>query len=203
MKVVVITGGIGSGKSEVCRIIRNLYECGLYVADDRVKFLYDNDPELLVRMEESLGMCLRDSDGKLIRSLLAERIFRDRAALESVESLVFPALLEDFREWSTQYEHDAFVLFESATILEKPQLKGFGDCTILVDAPFDQRLQRACTRDRADRKVIRARMMNQPLMNAISDGTAVPETDAVIRNSGSYEYLMEQVVKIMNDILNN
>lgn len=203
MKVIVVTGGIGSGKSEVCRIIQERYGCGLYEADERVKALYDNHPALLDRIEDSLSMTLRDPEGKMIRSILAERIFSDRAALETVESLVFPALLEDFKEWSRHYGDGAFVLFESATILEKPQLKGFGDFTIFVDAPFELRLERACTRDVADREKIRARMMNQPLMNAISDGTATPDADVVIHNTGSYEDLTEQVVKIMDNILNN
>lgn len=203
MKVIVVTGGIGSGKSEVCRIIQERYGCGLYEADERVKALYDNNPVLLDKIEDALSQSFRDSEGKMDRSMLAERIFGDRAALETVESLVFPALLDDFKEWSRKYVDDAFVLFESATILEKPQLKGFGDFTILVDAPFGLRLQRACERDGAGSDQIRARMMNQPLMNAISDGTAVPDADAVISNAGSYEDLTEQVVKIIDNLLNN
>lgn len=203
MKVIVVTGGIGSGKSEVCRIIQDRYGCGLYEADERVKALYDSNPVLLDRIEDALDMNLRDSDGKMIRSRLAERIFIDRAALETVESMVFPALLDDFKEWSSEFEDGPFVLFESATILEKPQLKGFGDFTIVVDAPFEIRLERACTRDGADMEKIRARMMNQPLMNAISDGTASFYADAVIHNAGTYEDLTAQVFKIMDNILNN
>ena len=203
MKVIVVTGGIGSGKSAVCRIIKDRYGFGVYEADDRVKALYDSNPVLLDRIEDALGMTVRDSDGKLIRSRLAELIFSDRAALETVESLVFPALIDDFNEWSRHFEDRLVVLFESATILEKPQLKGFGDITILVDATFELRLERACTRDGAEMDKIYARMMNQPLMNAISDGTMTPDTDAVIYNVGSYEDLTGQVVKIIDNILNN
>lgn len=203
MKVIVVTGGIGSGKSAVCRIIQDRYGLGLYEADDRVKVLYDSNPILLDRIEDALGVILRDPEGKLIRSRLAELIFSDRAALEKVESLVFPALLEDFREWSLRQEDGEYVIFESATILEKPQLKDFGDFTILVDAPFEMRLKRACTRDASDEEKVRARMMNQPLMNAISEGTVLPDADAMIHNTGSYEDLTVQVVKIMDNILNN
>ena len=99
MKVIVVTGGIGSGKSEVCRIIQEMYGCGLYEADERVKALYDNNPVLLDKIEDALSQSFRDSEGKMDRSMLAERIFGDRAALETVESLVFPALLDDFKEW--------------------------------------------------------------------------------------------------------
>lgn len=203
MKVIVVTGGIGSGKSEVCRIIQDTFSCGLYQADDRVKGLYDSSPVLLDRIEESLGLSLRDEDRRLIRQSLADCIFHDRKALETVESLVFPALMEDFREWCVPYHDDAFVLFESATIMEKPQFKSFGDYTILVDAPFGLRLERACHRDGADQEKVRARMMNQPLMNAVSSGDVVPDADAVIHNDGSYDDLVEKVVRTMDNILNN
>ena len=63
MQVLIVTGGIGSGKSEVCRIIQDAFDCGVYNADARVKMLYDNHPSLLDDIEAELGTALRDSDG--------------------------------------------------------------------------------------------------------------------------------------------
>ena len=196
MKVVVVTGGIGSGKSEVCRI---LSEMGLdlqYDADDRVKRLYSEHPSLLYDIESQIGCQLRDDAGMFVPSRLAERIFADADALKLVESLVFPALMDDFKEFCTMNSDHEFVIFESATILEKSQFDGFGDIVVLIDAPFDIRLKRACVRDNADRDKVLARMNNQKLMNSLSEGMTDPRIDAVIMNDGTVEDL-EAKVKIM------
>lgn len=203
MKVVVVTGGIGSGKSEVCRI---LSEMGLhlqYDADDRVKRLYSEHPSLLDDIESQTGCLLRDDAGVFVPSRLAERIFADADALKLVESLVFPALMDDFRQFCTMNSGHAYVIFESATILEKPQFDGFGDVVILVDAPFDVRLKRACIRDNADRDKVLARMSNQKLMNLLSEGLTDPRIDVVIMNDGTVEDLEAKVRKMVETNLND
>ena len=131
-----------------------------------------------------------------VPSRLAERIFADADVLKLVESLVFPALMDDFKEFCTMNSDHEFVIFESATILEKPQFDGFGDIVVLIDAPFDIRLKRACVRDNADRDKVLARMNNQKLMNSLSEGMTDPRIDAVIMNDGNVEEL-EAKVKIM------
>ena len=203
MDVLVVTGGIGSGKTEVCRIIQELYGCGVYSADGRVKELYHSCPELVLRIEDALEVGLRNEEGRFVPELLAAVIFNDRDALETVEFLVFPALADDFDSWAERYAGDRFVVFESATILEKPQLKGFGDKVLLVDAPFETRLERACGRDRVSREKILERMRNQKLMNMISEGASVPEADVVIVNDGGLEELRLKVRTAVDDLFGN
>lgn len=200
MEVLVVTGGIGSGKSEVCRILSDAFSCGVYNADAKVKSLYDTHPTLLADIENRSGRILRDEEGRFLPKKLAEVIFSDRRQLELVESLVFPLLESDFEAWKHEYMDDRFVVFESATILEKPQLKGLGDKVVLVDAPFEVRLERACRRDKASEVSIRARMMNQKLMNAISAGEVVPEVDAVIDNSGKEDELKTNVMNMVRNL---
>lgn len=203
MQILVITGGIGSGKSEVCRILKETYACGVYNADEKVKSLYDTHQTLLSDIENALGAILKDDEGRFLPSLLAERIFSDRMQLELVESMVFPVLVKDFYEWMQDYKDDSFVVFESATILEKPQLKGFGDKVILVDAPFETRMERACRRDGSSQESIRARMMNQKLMNSISSGETIPAVDAVIDNSGTEDELKTKVLLTIKNLIDN
>ena len=93
--IVVVTGGIGSGKSEVCRLL-NEYGAARYDADERVKALYAAHPTLLSDISDRLGVDLCDGNGNFVPRILAERIFSDPEALAAVESLVFPALIEDF-----------------------------------------------------------------------------------------------------------
>lgn len=199
MKILVITGGIGSGKSEVCRILAQKGLTVQYNADAKVKELYDTVPGLLESIEDRLGCCLRDEAGKFVPRCLAQRIFVDRQALETVESLVFPALMEDFLAFAGN-SGSPFVVFESATILEKPHFDGFGDKVILVDAPVSMRMERACRRDGADREAVKARMANQKKMNALSEGATDPRIDAVIVNDGSIAILEQKIEIMMSDL---
>lgn len=198
MEVLVVTGGIGSGKSEACRILHEVYGCGVYSADCKVKDLYSGCPGIVKEIERSLDVVLRGDDGNFIPRLLADVIFNDRKALETVEKIVFPALVADFEAWSEGYCHDAFVVFESATILEKPYFKGFGDKVIVIDAPFETRLDRACLRDSVDRETVLARMKNQTLMNKISEGCVFPEVDAVICNDDDIRHLETELMQTVD-----
>lgn len=199
----MVTGGIGSGKSEVCRILQECYSCGVYNADERVKFLYDVHPTLLDDIEALTGDSLRDGDGRFVPSRLSARIFSDRRLLKEVEKLVFPALMDDFRSWAEGYADDRFVVFESATILEKPELQGFGDKVVLVDAMVETRLERACLRDSAPRESIYARMLNQKMMNSISDGEMKAEVDAVIHNLGTLSDLRYSTIRVIKELYGN
>ena len=203
MDILVVTGGIGSGKSEVCRILQEEFGCGVYNADQSVKRLYDEHPTLLSEMEKLTGDSLRDDEGRFVPARLAARIFTDRRLLLEVESLVFPALTDDFKRWSNGYADDRFVVFESATILEKPQLAGFGDKVIVVDAPVQTRLERACFRDGADREKVHERIRNQKLMNAISEGNKCAEVDKIIVNVGSLDDLRKETIRVIGEIYEN
>lgn len=197
MKVLVITGGIGSGKSAVCRILHEAGITAQYNADERVKALYSAHPTLLKDIEECLECVLRNEHGTFVPAKLAARIFPDPEALQKVESLVFPALIEDFKAFAETNKDEDIIVFESATILEKPQFDDFGDKVVLVDAPYDVRLERACARDGADRSAVEARMANQKLMNALSEGGHDSRIDAVIMNDSDMDELRERTSKTM------
>ena len=111
--------------------------------------------------------------------------------------------MEDFKDWMTKAPRTRFVVFESATILEKPQLAGFGDKVILVDAPVQTRLERACGRDGSTKERIAERMSNQKLMNSISEGGTVADVDAVIMNSGTLDELRAETLKVIGKLYGN
>ena len=200
MKVVVITGGIGSGKSEACRFIESEYGWPVYSADDRVKELYRDSPTLLESIEDALGARFRDAEGNFKPSELASVIFSDTTALEKTEALVFPELLADFEQWKIQHKDSSHVILESATILEKPQLKGIGDCTILIDAPLHLRSARAVQRDRAEIGEIHKRISNQKLMNAVSQKFLIPDVDYIICNDSSMDDFRNNLIKVVDII---
>ena len=206
--VIIVTGGIGSGKSEVCRMIASEYGFPVYDADSRVKALYVRYPELVDELETVLECGLRDGYGNFVPALLADRIFTDHDSVLKTEEKVFPYLISDFAAFSAASE--SHVVFESATVLEKPAFDCFGDAVIFVDAPVALRIERACSRDGADRKKIIARMSNQRFMNMISDGTAgesgeyrkqISRITAVISNTGGLQDLESQVRMVVDAIL--
>ena len=186
MKTVIVTGGIGSGKSAVCSLLKKkgvpVYDC-----DSRVKELYQEDPSLLPSLEEALGVSLRDSKGRLDKAALARRIFSDDAARESVETLVYPALLRDFESWRSARKAP-FCVLESAVILSKPLFRGIADAVVLVDAAPEIRLRRAMERDGASREAVLERMAAQEML--------VPEDACIIRNEGSPQDLQMEVERV-------
>lgn len=201
--ILIVTGGIGSGKSEVCRILRDSFGYRVYEADLKAKELYFRFPDLLESIEDALDCRIRNECGEFVPSLLADRIFTDRKALAEVENILFPYLLKDFDEFCKAASGP--VIMESATVLEKSQFDGIGDAVMLVDAPYELRLERASSRDSSPKEKIAARMANQKLMNAFSDGTihTYPEDSAwgkalkrvslIIKNDGSTQKLEADV----------
>ncbi len=203
-RILVVTGGIGSGKSEVCRILADMGIRAQYNADWKVKILYSEHPTLLKDMEDALDAGLRDGSGRFLPGRLAEIIFSDAEALEKIESLVFPVLLDDFSSFASMHSNEKIIIFESATILEKPFFNGFGDRTVLVDAPYNVRLERACRRDGATKEQVTARMENQKLMNILSEGgIAYPGIDAVIMNDSGFDELKERTREVISHLFDN
>ena len=200
MKVLVVTGGIGSGKSEVCRMLAANGFPLQYDADRRAKELYSERPALLDDIEKSLGISCRDKEGRFIPAALAERIFSDSSALAKVEELLFPVMMDDFMAFASRAEEDEYVVFESATILEKPYFDGFGDMILLVDAPLTVRMRRAAARDGVSTDRVMARMRNQKLMNALSDGASDPRVDHILWNDGSREDMEAGLKKILKHL---
>lgn len=190
--IIVVTGGIGSGKSHVCSILAERYGFHVYAADVRVKELYNSHPTLLKDIETALGAVFRNDQGQFLPSSLSKVIFTDTFALKKVEDLVFPVLLEDFRLWMEDIKDGYPVLFESATVLEKQQFAGFGDLIVLVNAPYNVRLSRASLRD-GDQERVKSRMSLQILMNRFSEGETDERIDFVIDNSGTLTDLMSKI----------
>ena len=193
--ILIVTGGIGSGKSEVCRILNGSYGYPVYNADKRAKELYTIYPELLDSIEARLQGRFRNNESVFCPKMLAERIFNDKSALETVESLLFPYLLKDFRHFS---EHAGdIVVFESATVLDKPFFDGFGDKVLLVKAECGLCISRAVRRDGSDVSRILSRMENQSFQ---TPGSHDDQADYIIVNDGTLEELEASVDDIVKKI---
>ena len=152
-----ITGGIGSGKTTVCKVFETL-GIPVYDADTQAKRLMNTDLELKAALEDYFGSDIYH-EGTIVRHKMAAFIFNDRAALEKVNSWVHPAVARDFEHWRTR-QTAPYVLHEAAIIFESKMAYRF-EKVILVTAPENIRIERVCVRDRLTPEAVRARMDNQ------------------------------------------
>ena len=114
MKILGLTGGIGSGKSVVAEVLQ-IMGVPVYDSDTRSKILCDTDDFLKKNIIDNFGPELY-SNGLLNRSLLAKRIFGDKVALEVVNALIHPAVERDFRDWVKAHSHFPILAQETAIL---------------------------------------------------------------------------------------
>ena len=157
-----LTGGIGSGKSYVSRLLEG---AGLpvYDSDRRAKELYDEDTQLRQGVQELCGRDVYDiGTERLDRALLASRIFADPRLLQQVNALVHPAVRQDFQRWRREQLEAGAVLcaLESALLLDSG-LRQYVDRVVVVAASEALRLERAMARDGVEAEAIRQRMARQ------------------------------------------
>jgi dephospho-CoA kinase len=189
MRSVLVTGGIGSGKSAVCALLKErgipVYEC-----DARTKGLYARRPSLITQLEKALGTPLKQADGTLDKARLAALIFSDSQARETLEGIVYPLVLQDYRRWLSR-QKAPMVIIESALILSKPLFDGIYDAAVLVEAPEELRLQRVMARDGATREDVLRRMQAQTF--------PMDKVDAVLPNAGTDAELSAAVEHLFFD----
>ena len=157
MYKVGITGGIGSGKSTVCRMLAER-GVALYDADSRAKELMSTSEALRSKLIENFGAETFNADG-LNRQYLAAKVFNDAEQLRLLNSLVHPAVIADFEAWAESQEGQ-YVVFESAILFEAG-LEDRVDVVVAVMAPETVRVERVMARDGHTREQVVARIKNQ------------------------------------------
>lgn len=140
-----VTGGIGAGKSVVCRIFSAL-GVPVYDADTRARQVMVDDAVLVRQLKGHFGEETYEADGSLNRIYLAATVFADAEKLGLLNSLVHPRVGLDFDKWLSQYPRAPYVIKEAALIFEAGSYKGL-DAVITVSAPEELRLRRTMIRD--------------------------------------------------------
>ncbi len=142
MKVIGITGGIGSGKSVVASILSHL-GVPVYYADKEAKRLIHEDQDLKAQIIELLGKEAYNDSGEYQKKWVAEKIFARPVLKEALNKLVHPLVYIDFENWKKNQIHSPIVAKEAAIFYE---VKGY-DAIIYVFAPEQVRLERLQHRD--------------------------------------------------------
>lgn len=147
MQRIGITGGIGSGKSIVCRLFQVL-GAPVYDSDARAKWLMGHDTLLRDELTAAFGPATFDATGQLDRVYLARIAFADPAQLARLNALVHPAVGRDFEAWASarQAEGHGYLLKEAALLYESGAYQQL-DQIITVFAPQPVRQARVLRRD--------------------------------------------------------
>ncbi|MBI1227187.1 MAG: dephospho-CoA kinase [Bacteroidetes bacterium] len=185
---VGITGGIGSGKSTVCRIFEQL-GIPVYNADERAKALMVGDANVISKIKKLFGDEAYLPDGSLHRKWIGGIVFQDSEMLKKLNSIVHPAVQKDGEKWHKQQHGSPYTLKESALLFEIGS-QIFYDKTIVVYSPKEIRLQRVMARDSLSKEAVEARIKNQ-----MEDEKKMQLADYVIINDGR-KMLVPQVLQI-------
>ncbi len=187
MLKVGITGGIGSGKSLVCRMF-SIFGVPIYDADSRAKYLMVNNDALIAQVKANFGASSYLEDGVLNRQYLAEKVFHDEAQLQKLNALVHPKVGEDYHNWQKEHQSLPYTIKEAALMIESGTYRNL-DRLVTVSASVEERLRRVLARDpQRDREQVLAIMSKQ-----LSEEERSAVADHILINDES-RLLTEQVV---------
>lgn len=154
-----ITGGIGSGKTTVCKVF-SMLGIPVFEADAAARHLMDKDESLRNSLTTEFGKDIYSSDGKLNREKLAAAIFNDAKVRDKVNALVHPAVHNAFFNWCEANKEKPYLIYEAAILFEGGFHENL-DFTILVTAPEEERVLRVMKRNSLTEKMVRERIKSQ------------------------------------------
>ena len=186
-----ITGGIGAGKSMVCRVLEVL-GVPVYYADDRAKWLMNHQPKL----KQSIALLFGTKsyrEGLLDNRFIAERIFTNQDLIKQMNTLVHPAVKQDFKEWCVT-QSKKIVAKETALLFETGSYKEL-DQSWLVTCPIDKRIKRVKKRDpsRSDQEILGI------IEKQWNDEEKLPLADIILANDDE-QLLIPQVLTALSKV---
>ena len=173
MKLIAITGGIGSGKSVVAHMVQvmghEVYDC-----DSRAKALMTDDAEVRQLLVDAFGKETYLDDGALNRQHLSHVAFADSTALARLNGIVHPATARDMQRWAgAQAALGAKTAFVETALLRTSGLDQLVDEVWHVTAPDDVRIDRVMARSGLTSEQVRERMAAQRIEESVMEGEQV------------------------------
>lgn len=194
MPIIGVTGGIGSGKTTVCKMFETL-GIPVYYADEAAKRLMQNEAEVVAAIRELFGDNTYNKEGKLDKSYLAKQVFNDKSKLEKLNAIVHPATIRDSIAWA-QKQSAPYVLKEAALLFESDAFH-YVDKVIGVFAPVTLRIHRTIKRSNITKEEVLQRMENQ-----INEEVKMRLCDFIIVNDGQHA-LIPQVLDLHKQLIDS
>jgi len=196
MKIIGLTGNIGSGKSTVAEMFANL-GAKIIDADEIARDVVKPEEPAWKDLVTEFGEEILNNDKNLNRKLLADIVFNNEEKREKLNNIIHPRILEEINRCIDEYrsENAGVVIIEAALLVEKSGLINFIDKLIVVSIDKDSQLRRIKERDKLNSEDILSRIESQ-----LSNDEKIKIADFVIDNTGIIENTEEQVKKIWKDL---
>lgn len=188
MLKIGLTGGIGSGKSTIAKIIETL-GYPVYISDRRASILINQNQDIRKALTQRFGNNIYLPEGGLDKQQLASIIFNDKNAIQEVNHIVHPIVTLDFIDWCEMQKKE--ILFFESAILFEAKLESLFDYIISISTDMETRIKRVIARDATNREKVIERINNQ-----MPDSDKLAKSDFVIYNNDE-----DQIVKQILDII--
>jgi dephospho-CoA kinase len=189
---VGVTGGIGSGKTTVCRVFNTL-GIPVFDSDKEAQVIINSDPSVRSDLNSLTGVNLFSS-GMLDRKLFAGIIFNDTDMLQRVNELIHPLVIARFEIWAAQ-QVSPYVIMEAAILFESGAWKNVKKIVSVI-APVEERIKRVSSRSNLPEVEIINRMKNQT-----DDNDRIARSDFIIHN-GEEDLVIPAILQIHQEIIN-
>lgn len=190
-----VTGGIGAGKSVVCKVFSTL-GIPVYEADERARWLTEHDPILKADIQRVMGTMAYDALGKYNRAWIASQVFADPALLAALNALIHPRVLADTAAWVNEHLNEPYVVKEAALMHQAAGDGNTLDKIIVVQAPTALRIGRIRQRDphRSDADI------QHIIDRQLTDAERLAIADYVVDNDEK-QLLLPQIIRLHEDFL--
>lgn len=192
MKIVGLTGGIGSGKSTIAKWF---LEAGIpvYNSDEEAKRLMNESPEIRSQLIQVFGEAAYLND-ELNRKFISSQVFENKDLLGKLNQIVHPEVFQDFKNW-IQIQNAPFVVKEAAILFESGS---YNDCDYIISviANEETRIQRVMERDGVSYDQVLSRIKNQ-----WTDELRIVNSDFIIKNNDGLDELKEEFDEVYNKLL--
>lgn len=196
MKTLGVTGGIGSGKTTVCRFLEE-QGARVFYADIEAKRIMQEDPEARAEIEAAFGPESYTDEGALDRAYLAEQVFGDEERLERLNAIVHPRVFASFEAATERArEEDVPLLVHEAALIFEAGGDAHVDAVAVVDAPEAARVARVVERDDVTPDAVRARMGHQ-----LPPEELRRRADYVIENDGTLDDLRDKTIALYRTVV--
>ena len=178
MKIIGLTGGIGSGKSTVLNFFQEL-GASVYIADVEAKKLMNSDKDLIKNIKILFGDKAYENE-ELNRNYISSIVFNDQEKLKKLNELVHPKVREHFKRYIQKAKAE-LLIYEAAILFESGSDE-LCDVVITVTADLKDRIDRVVKRDGVSRQQVSDRIQHQ-----LNDGMKIKKSHFVIKNKNLLE----------------
>ena len=194
MKIVGLTGGIGSGKTTVAKLFAEFNNVAVYIADVEAKKLMNSSAIIKEKVELEFG---KESykNNELDRTYISDIVFKDKSKLQTLNKIVHPEVRKHFQDFIKKQTNKAFIIYEAAILFEsKSNL--LCDFIITVYVDLETKIERVISRDNTTKKEVLNRMKNQ-----LNDTPKLLQSNYVIFNENIQETKLqvEKIHKILTE----